>query len=98
MASKGKKQYPAQLSLILRVGCGAYLIYLAWGLRDGAFSGPKGILYGIALVLFALAGAALLFFSVRALARGEYRLPYETDDEPEDTLDSASDHSSGEDI
>ena len=87
---RNKKQHPLQFSLILRIGCGGYLLYLAWGLREGAFSGPQGLLFGIAMVVFALVGSILCFFSIRALARGEFRLPYETDDDPEEALDDLS--------
>ena len=82
-----KKQRPAQISLILRAGCGAYLIYLAWELRGALSQNP---LFVLAVVLFLAVGAVLCFFSVRALVRGEYSLPYETEDGAEQPSDDAA--------
>lgn len=81
------KHRPPQISLILRICCGAYLIYLAWDLRGavtGALRGEENLLFALAAAVFAVVGAFLLFFSIRALIRGEYRLPYESDDDGED--------------
>ena len=78
------KHYPPQFSLILRILCGGYLLYLAWGLRGSFFQGDNGTLFGLAVILFVVVGALLCFFSIRALIRGEYRLPYESDDDDKD--------------
>ena len=83
----GKKYQQSQISLILRAGCGAYLLYLAWELR-GALS--QGVQFVLAAVLFLVVGAVLCFFSVRALVRGEYALPYETEDETEDAPEAST--------
>ena len=69
---------------------GAYLLYLAWSLREAAFS--ESIFFLLAMVLFALAGAALLFFSVRQLYHGDFLYPGQTpedfdEEETEDTDD-----------
>lgn len=80
------KHRPPQISLILRALCGAYLIYLAWDLRGaaaGALRGEENLLFLPAAVVFLVVGALLCFFSIRALIRGEYRLPYESDDDDE---------------
>lgn len=88
------KHRPPQISLILRACCGAYLLYLAWDLRGaaaGALRGEENFLFLPATVVFAVVGALLCFFSIRALIRGEYRLPYESDDdEGGDPPDEAS--------
>ena len=86
-----KKQRPAQISLILRAGCGAYLLYLAWELR-GALS--QSVLFVLAALLFLVVGAVLCFFSVRALVRGEYALPYETENETETAPDAPAQEAS----
>ncbi len=61
MPGKGGK--PSQTTLFLRLLCGGYLIYLAWGLyKDGA-----GGLFLAAGAVFALVGAALLVFTLRGM-------------------------------
>lgn len=80
---KKKDRRPPQISLILRIGCGAYLLYLAWGLIGSALAGEQ-LLFGIVGAVFALAGLPLCVLSLRALVRGEFRLPYEQDHEDEE--------------
>ena len=78
------KHRPPQISLILRTLCGAYLLYLAWDLRRAAVQalrGEENLLFFPAAVVFLVVGALLCFFSIRALIRGEYRLPYESEDD-----------------
>lgn len=53
----------------LRLLTGAYLIYLGWDLLDVAFTGPDGILIGIATILFIVSGAVLLVQSIRKLMK-----------------------------
>ncbi len=60
---------PPQVSLLLRLLGGGYLMYLAWDLR-AAFA--DGLLYILAAALFALVGAVLFFHSLWKLARHEY--------------------------
>lgn len=74
----GKNRLP-QMSLILRVCCGVYLLYQGWSLRGEAFTGDRGLFFGGAVIVFALCGTALSVLSVRSLARGEFRRPYESD-------------------
>ena len=69
-----------QIILLLRAVAGAYLLYLAWGLRGDALSG-ESLLVSCAAGVFVLAGAALLITSVRLLARGEFLRPWETPDD-----------------
>ena len=73
MAQKKKHPTDPQIIVILRAVGGAYLLYLAWGLREAAFSG--NLLFLLAMAVFALAGAALLFFSVRQLYRRDFLYP-----------------------
>lgn len=61
-------------SLMIRTIAGGYLIYLAYqllvGLKDGGTMNPA-ISIGVA-ILFVIAGGIIIFFSLRALKRGEY--------------------------
>lgn len=76
MSNKITRKKVPQLTLLLRSVGGAYLLYLAWGLRQVAFSdGEVG--YLAALIVFVLVGAALLVHSVRLLAKGEFLRPWE---------------------
>ena len=79
MAQKKKHPTDPQFIVVLRAVGGAYLLYLAWGLREAAFAGH--ILYLLAMAVFALVGAALLFFSVRQLYRRDFLYPGQS---PED--------------
>lgn len=94
MKKEHTNDYPPQITLLLRIVGGAYLLYLAWGLRIPAFSDEHGALYGISAIVFAVVGAALCVISIRAVSRGEYKLPYEADesapDENADRLDKGA--------
>lgn len=86
MQEAPKRNKQSQLTLILRTACGAYLLYLAWGLAEATFSGGHPG-YLAALILFALVGAALVFISGRHLLKGEFLRPGETGEDeqpPED--------------
>lgn len=66
-----KKQQPtSQLNLLLRCLIGAYLIYLAFSVRDNF----DQILFIVFAVIFAVAGVALIVTSVRRIFRGDYDL------------------------
>lgn len=58
----------SQISLILRVAGGAYLMYLAWSLR-GTLMGEHAVVYGTFIAVFVLVGAALCATSVVSLVR-----------------------------
>ena len=58
-----------QLTLILRLLCGGYLLYLAYGLRDALTQSP---VYLAGAAAFAVIGVLLIWHAVRKLARGEY--------------------------
>ena len=74
MSQKKKPAKDLQLVVMLRAAGGAYLLYLAWGLREADFSGT-GILYLLGMIVFALVGAALVIWSGLQLYRGDYLLP-----------------------
>ena len=79
MKQKRPFRRPLQLHVLLRLACGAYRIYLAWGLREGAFQGQNGMVFGIAMILFGLVGVALAGWNIFLLATGRYRLPHESE-------------------
>lgn len=66
---KKDRKYPPQFSLILRLAGGAYLIYLAWSLRDAL---ADSWLYGLGIALFVIVGVLLAGHSALALYRGEF--------------------------
>ena len=73
-----------RVSLILRICCGGYLLYLGWQLRPAAFQGEQGVWFGLAMIAFILIGAALCFFSARSFLRGDYQgAPVDAPEEPE---------------
>ena len=66
----------------IRIVLGAYLIYLAWQIGSGIFSGMAKdniILLGIAAGIFALFGVALIILNIRLLR-------VDTTPDDEDTL------------
>ena len=60
---------PAQISLLLRLAGGVYLLYTAWDLRE-AFR--DSLYYIVFAVLFALVGAILLGHSIYKFVKKEY--------------------------
>ena len=60
---------PAQISLLLRMVGGGYLMYLAWDLREAFRDGPYFIAFA---VLFVLIGAILLGHSIYKFVKKEY--------------------------
>lgn len=60
---------PPQISLILRILCGGYLIYLAWDLLGAIHD---GLLYLAAVAVFALVGILLIGHSGLKLYRKEF--------------------------
>lgn len=80
-----RKKSP-QIVLVLRAAGGAYLLYLAWDLREAVFA-ENGTLFLVAAAVFALVGAALVITSVRLLVKGEFLRPWETGAEDHDPKD-----------
>ena len=79
MDQKKKKPTDPQIIVILRAVGGGYLLYLAWDLREAALSG-ENLIYLLCMAVFALAGAALLFFSLRQLYRRDFLYPWQSPD------------------
>ncbi len=66
---QNKKTQTPQTSLILRLVCGGYLLYLAWDLRSAFQDSP---LYLAAAIVFGAAGLVLAIHSLRALTAQHY--------------------------
>ena len=60
---------PAQISLLLRMVGGGYLLYIAWDLRSAFRDDPHFLIFA---VLFALIGAGLLGHSIYKFIKKEY--------------------------
>ena len=60
---------PSQISLILRLLGGGYLLYLAWSLLGTA---DGNTVYILMSVFFGLVGAVLLLYTLLKISRGEY--------------------------
>ena len=63
---------PSQISLILRLLGGGYLLYRAWSLLGTA---DGNTVYILMAVFFGLVGAALLLHTLLKISRGEYTGP-----------------------
>ena len=63
---------PSQISLILRLLGGGYLLYLAWSLLGTA---DGNTVYILMAVFFGLVGAMLLLHTLLKISRGEYTGP-----------------------
>ena len=63
---------PSQISLILRLLGGGYLLYLAWSLLGTA---DGNTVYVLMAVFFGLVGAVLLLHTLLKISRGEYTGP-----------------------
>ena len=63
---------PPQISLILRLLGGGYLLYLAWSLLGTA---NGNTVYILVAVFFGLVGAVLLLHTLLKISRGEYTAP-----------------------
>jgi len=88
---------PNQTTLILRLICGGYLVYTAWGLRDAFHESP---LFIIAAIVFAVVGAALAGISLYTLIKtgGLLSSPVtaaeeSTDEEPVEDIEEGEDKS-----
>lgn len=60
---------PSQISLILRLLGGGYLVYLAWSLLSTA---NGNTVYILMAVFFALVGVVLVLHTLLKISRGEY--------------------------
>lgn len=73
-SDNNRKNGDTRVGLTLRVVVALYVLYLAYGLIQGfgETSGNDRILIAIAIIIFIVAGGAILFFSGRKLIRKEY--------------------------
>lgn len=79
-------QKPAQITVILRLAAGVYLVYLAYGLFQEYLKPVGGgeLLQIGAAVLFAVFGAVLAAWSLKKFIKGEYIKYGELPDDEED--------------
>ena len=77
---------PAQITVMLRLVAGGYLVYLAYGLFQEYLKPVGGgeLLQIGAAALFAVVGAVLAAWSLRKLIKGEYIKYGELPDDEED--------------
>ena len=83
---------PSQISLILRLLGGGYLLYLAWSLLGTA---DGNTVYILMAVFFGLVGAVLLLHTLLKISRGEYTTaqPPEGDGESENNEENLHEES-----
>ena len=70
-----------QVTLLLRLACGGYLLYLAWELREAVFGPERQLAFILAAALFAVVGLLLCVFSLRGLIRKEYVMPSDEEEQ-----------------
>lgn len=72
-----KALYPAQVTILLRLAAGGYLLYLSYGLIPGilAQTGERRIIQAVFVVIFVVVGALLLGWSAKKLLKGEFIRP-----------------------
>lgn len=70
-----------QVTLLLRLVCGGYLLYLAWELREAVFGPERQLAFILAAALFAVVGLLLCVFSLRGLIRKEYVMPSDEEEQ-----------------
>lgn len=69
-----KKSDDTKIGLTLRILVSAYVLYLAYGLIEGfgETAGNDRIFIAIAIIVFIVAGGAILILSAKKLIRKEY--------------------------
>ena len=70
-----------QVTLLLRLVCGGYMLYLAWELREAVFGPERQLAFILAAALFAVVGLLLCVFSLRGLIRKEYVMPSDEEEQ-----------------
>lgn len=69
----GKKNYPTSMMLFIRVFIGGYLMYLSYQLTTGGENSMNRAVSMAFVVLFSLAGIALIIISLKMMIKGEYQ-------------------------
>lgn len=70
-----KAPLPTKTAIIIRIAVAAYILYLAFGLKD-AFHFPiesDNLIPFIAAIVFIFAGSLIIILSLRKLITGNYR-------------------------
>lgn len=78
-----KAAYPAQVTVLLRLAAGGYLLYLSYGLIPDilASTGERRIIQAVFVLIFAVVGALLLGWSAKKLIKGEFIRPGQLPDD-----------------
>lgn len=86
--SQDKAAYPAQVTVLLRLAAGGYLLYLSYGLIPDilAAAGGRRIILAAFVLVFAVVGALLCIWSAKKLIKGEFLRPGQLPDEEEAPL------------
>lgn len=61
-----------EITLLLRMLCGGYLVYLAWDLGQSGLAPDGNMVYLLAAAVFALVGGVVFAFSLRRWLRRDY--------------------------
>lgn len=77
---------PSQVTLLLRLLCGGYLIYLAYSLFTEA---AGSVVFYIAAAVFALVGAVLIAYTLRGVLRSWSQGTEELEEEAPPLLEDA---------
>jgi hypothetical protein len=69
-----KKNYPTKTTLILRIIASAYLLYLAWGLKDApaTHTGVESFMFIAAIIVFILVAVVMGGLTIKAYAKRQY--------------------------
>jgi hypothetical protein len=85
---KRKKPHLSKLTLILRIACSFYLLYLAYGLINPAMNtiGTKQVILIGAIIVFTLIAIPLGGLSIKSLVQKNYIEAMEIADEDEENV------------
>lgn len=83
--SQKKTAYPAQVTVLLRLAAGGYLLYLSYGLIPDILASPgkRRIIQAAFVLIFAVVGTLLIGWSAKKLIKGEFIRPGQLPDEAE---------------
>lgn len=76
------KNRPTQITLILRIVVSFYLLYTAFSLRNAPVehTGGERVFFLVAIFIFTVVAVVLGGFSIKALLKGEYQKPEDSEE------------------